>query len=115
GAPVAASEIDRLLEEDRLLEGDVKFEPGAARERGFREQKIAAAGAAANGEIVEPKIEIGENRGDGLGRERLLVRRKARLGAAGRVDHVAAEEDNLARRVKARLGHGIALRFKVLG
>jgi hypothetical protein len=49
GAPVGVGEIDRFFQERRLVEGNVEFEPGGTREGGLREQKVAAARAAADG------------------------------------------------------------------
>ena len=90
-APVAIGEIDRLLEEGRLLEGDVDLEQGGARERAFREQQITAAGAAANAKVIRADMEVRQRAGYRLRGHWLLVGRKARRLAAGGVDHVAAE------------------------
>ncbi len=109
GAPIIAGEVDRFLEKRRLVEGDKELEPRAARERGLGEQEIAAAGAAADGEIVRPDGEIGQRRADGGRRDRLLVRRKARPFAAGRVDHVAAEQHDLAGRLLVRFRYAQAI------
>jgi hypothetical protein len=79
GTPIAAGEIDRFLEERRLVEGYIEFERGRARERGFGEQKIAAASAAANAKVAGPDAEPGERLSDRVCGDRFLVRRKARL------------------------------------
>src|SRR5580693_8687299 len=50
--PILVGEVDRLLEEGRLLERDVDLKQGGARERVFREQQITAAGAAANAKVI---------------------------------------------------------------
>src|SRR5215469_12266079 len=97
-SPVFVGEIDRFLQEGRLLEGKVDLEPSRSRERGFREQKIAAASSAANAEVVRPYVEIRQGAGDRPCGDRLLVRRKARLRTAGGVDHMAAEQDDFSRR-----------------
>src|SRR5580704_11692657 len=57
-APVFVGEVDRLLEEGRLFEGDVDIQERRSRERGFREQKIAARGAAANAKVIRANVEV---------------------------------------------------------
>ena len=54
-APAVAGEVDRFFEKRRLVEGDIELEPRAARERRLGEQEIAAAGAAADGEIARAR------------------------------------------------------------
>src|ERR1700761_9379725 len=94
--PVFVSEADRFLQERRLLEGKVDLEQSRSRERGFREQKISAASSAANAEIVRADVKVRDGPSNRLRGYRLLVRGKARLLAAGSVDHVAAEQDHFA-------------------
>jgi hypothetical protein len=89
--PVLVGEIDRLLEEGRLLERDVHLEQGGARERGLREQEVAPAGAAANAKVIRADVEVRQSAGYRLRGHWLFVGRKARLLAAWGVDHVAAE------------------------
>ena len=77
--------------------------PHAAGEAGFREQEVAAAGAAADAEIAGAGADLVERGRDPGGRGVGLGGREARrLGAAGAahlgvVDHVAAEQDDLGR------------------
>src|SRR5215467_12577664 len=109
-APVAIGEINRLFEKRRLLKRDVKLKARAARERRFREQEVAAAGAAANAKVRRADVDVSESPGDRLNRNRLLVWRKSWLATAGRVDHMTAEQHDLLGRLRARLGHAVALR-----
>ena len=65
-------------------------------------EKVAAGSALGEAEVERAGPQIIERGGDARrsrGRER---GREARLGAAGRVDHVAAEEDHAARLQAAR-------------
>ena len=98
--PVLVGEVDRLLKEFRLFEGDVDLEEGEPRERRFGEQEIAAARSAANAKVVRAYVEIRQRAGDRLPRDRLLVGRETRRCAPGRVDHMAAEQHDLARRLR---------------
>ena len=105
-APILVGEIDRLLEEGRLVEGDVDLEQGGARERVLREQQITAAGATANAKVIWADVEVRESASNRLPGDRLLVRRKARFLSAGRVDHVAAEQDDFPGWLRAEFSHG---------
>src|SRR4029077_21212935 len=78
-APVAIGEIDRSLEEGRLLEGDVDLKQRRSRKRGFREQEVAPASAPANAKVIRADMEVRQSAGYRLPGDRLLVRGKARL------------------------------------
>ncbi|MFQ3451937.1 hypothetical protein PMN64_01215 [Bradyrhizobium sp. UFLA01-814] len=97
-APVAASEIDRAGKERRFVEWNIDFKLHALREGSFRKQQIAAAGAAANGEITLGNTDLRKRVGDRSGRNRLLVWRKAWRFSIWRIDHVTAEKDHRVRR-----------------
>ena len=58
GAPIAVGEIDRLFEKRLLVKRNVELEARAAGERRLREQKIAAAGAAADRKVRGTNLEI---------------------------------------------------------
>ena len=110
GAPIAVGEIDRLFEKGRLVKGNVELETRAPGERRLGEQEIAAAGATADRKVRGADPKVGQRFRDRARGDRLLVGRKARLLAAGRIDHMAAEKRDLAGRLQARVRHGLALR-----
>src|SRR6476659_1085325 len=99
--PVFVGEVDRFLQEGRLLKGKVDLEQGRSRERSFREQKVAAASSTANAKVVRSYVEIRQSTGDRLRRDRFFISRKARPLAARRVDHVPTEQDDLSGRLRS--------------
>ena len=97
--PVGVGEIDRVGQEGWLVEGNVEFKPHALGEAGFGEQQVAAACPAADCEIAFGDADLRKHSGNCVGGKTFLFRRKPRGLAAGRIDHVAAEEDYALRRL----------------
>ena len=91
--PIRVSEIDRVGEKGWLVEGNVELKPHALRQAGFGEQQVAATCPAADREITLGDSDFRKHSGNCVGGKTFLFRRKPRRLAAGRVDHVAAEED----------------------
>ena len=100
GAPVCAGKVDRLRQKGRFVERDVEFKRRAARETGFGKQQVAATRPAADRKIGRTGADIRgiEQFSYCIGRDRLLARWKPRLLAPWRVDHMAAEQQYIARR-----------------
>ena len=66
------------------------------------EQQIAAARPAADAEVIRSRAQLIELRRDRRGRDRLLLRWKARCPTTRRVYHVTAEEEHAAWRPSGR-------------
>src|SRR5262245_28710385 len=92
---MASCKGDRFLNESRLFKGDAQFQLQSARKASLGKKQIAAAGAAANSQILRSGFERVESLRDRFGCNRLLVRREARIFAIRRVNHMSTKKKNL--------------------
>ena len=97
---IGTGKIDRVGEKRVFVKRKVQFERRPMGEAGLGEQQIAAAGAAADRKVAGIGGDIGGSKqsGDLVRHNAFLAGGKSRLLAAGRINHVAAEQQYLAGR-----------------
>jgi len=95
--PGLAGKRHRRAQKVGFAELQVKLHATAARHCCLGKQGVAATRAAADREVVRAKAERIEPGAECVGSDGFLVGGKARCGAIGRVDHVAAEQKHTAR------------------